>query len=255
MRLLSSFIAIALFSLSAAAQAQSANPLEGNARAVYAGGVLFRAQCATCHGADAKGISTIDAPDLTLMWSQRQLSVQDVFNTIREGIPGSIMPPHDFTDTETWMLVGYLQSVAAEGVSELPEGDAANGGRLFTRHCSECHRAAGEGGSLGPNLTSITSQRTLESLRTSVRQPSALIQRGYKPITVVTSDNETVQGVLKSEDAFSLQLMDQNQRLRAFMKSNLRRMERSEISLMPAFPPSLIGEQDLLDIFNYLDEQ
>ena len=96
------FFALVNFALINASlvSAQTVNPLEGNARAAFAGAALFRAQCATCHGADAKGISSIDAPDLTLMWSQRQLSAQDVFDTIRNGIQGSIMPPHDFTDTE-----------------------------------------------------------------------------------------------------------------------------------------------------------
>lgn len=233
--------------------AQTVNPLEGNARAAFAGAALFRAQCATCHGADAKGISSIDAPDLTLMWSQRQLSAQDVFDTIRNGIQGSIMPPHDFTDTEIWMLVSHLQNVAVEGVIGLPQGDVANGRQLFTRHCAECHRVKGEGGSLGPDLSSITARRSLESLLTSVRQPSVLIAMGYKPLSLVTTEGESVQGVLKSEDAFSLQMMDSNQRLRGFVKRSLRSIERPQQSLMPAFNESKLGQQDVIDILNYLD--
>ena len=48
---------------------QELNPLEGDPRAARAGGSIFRAQCATCHGADAKGIDSIDAPDLTLVYA------------------------------------------------------------------------------------------------------------------------------------------------------------------------------------------
>lgn len=233
--------------------AQAVNPLEGDPRAAFAGGALFRAQCATCHGADAKGISSIDAPDLTLMWSQRQLSAQDVFDTIRNGVAGSIMPPHDFTDTEIWMLVSHLQSVAVAGVIGLPDGDVANGQRLFARHCAECHRVRGEGGSLGPDLSTITARRSLESLLVSVRDPSALIATAYKPLTVVTGSGETVQGVLKSEDAFSLQMMDSEQRLRGFMKQQLRSLDRPLQSLMPVFSESLLGQQELIDILNFLD--
>lgn len=235
--------------------AQAVNPLEGNGRAAYAGGALFRAQCATCHGADAKGISSIDAPDLTLMWSQRQLSVEDVFNTIREGIPGSIMPPHDFTDTEVWMLVSYLQTVAVEGVIGLPAGNAANGAVVFNDNCAECHRANGAGGSLGPDLSSITNLRSLESLTTSVRNPSSLIGFRYKPVSLTTNDGEFVNGVMKSEDAFSLQIMDSNQRLRAFMKSDLRSVERLQESLMPAFSEQQLSTQELVDVLNYLDQR
>ncbi|MEE3087846.1 MAG: c-type cytochrome, partial [Pseudomonadota bacterium] len=100
------FVLLAMTALVFAAtplmNAQSANPLEGDARAIRGGAGLFRAQCATCHGADAKGISSIDAPDLTQIWSQRSLSAAVVFEIIRHGIPGSIMPPHSLTDTENW---------------------------------------------------------------------------------------------------------------------------------------------------------
>lgn len=239
---------------SATVAAQSVNPLEGNGRATLAGGALFRAQCATCHGADAKGLSSIDAPDLTQMWAQRQLSVQDVFDTIREGIPGSIMPPHDFTDTEIWMLVSHLQDVAESGVIGLPAGNVNNGGSLFAEHCAECHRAGINGGSLGPVLTTITGRRSLESLQASIRTPDALVGRGFQTLSLVTAEGETVMGVLKSEDAFSLQIMDSNQRLRAFMKDDLQSLQRESESLMPAFSASLLSQQDVIDILNFLDQ-
>lgn len=253
MRLLSSYVGILLICLSGGVSGQSANPLEGNGRAIFAGGALFRAQCATCHGADAKGISSIDAPDLTMIWSERELAAQDVYNVIRDGVPGSIMPPHGLTDTELWMLVAFLQNVAVEGVIGLPEGDVNNGDRLFAQNCSECHRVAGEGGSLGPNLSGITRRRSMESLTTSIREPSVLIGRGYKPLTVVTGDNETIEGVLKSEDAFSLQMLDRSQRLRAFMKADLGSIERNASSLMPVFGSNMLSDQELIDVLNYLD--
>ena len=142
------------------AYAQTLNPLEADPRAARAGGSIFRAQCATCHGADAKGISTIDAPDLTMMWSQRQLSEEGVFQIIRDGISGSIMPPHSFPDTEIWMLVSFLQSVAEVGISNEVAGDSSRGAQLFARHCSDCHRSNGNGGSLGPDLSNITARRS-----------------------------------------------------------------------------------------------
>ncbi|MCG8416107.1 MAG: c-type cytochrome [Pseudomonadales bacterium] len=253
MRSLSSFIVLVLLFCANSALGQNANPLEGNGRAIYAGAALFRAQCATCHGADAKGISSIDAPDLTLMWAERQRSAQEVYAIIRDGVPGSIMPPHGLTDTELWMLVAYLQDAAVSGVIGLPEGDVNHGEQLFTQHCAECHRAKGVGGALGPNLSVITKRRSLEALTTSVREPSALIGRGYKPLTLVTGSDEELQGVLKSEDAFSLQLLDRNQRLRAFMKSDLRSLQRDDESLMPAFSSAQLSDDELIDILNYLD--
>ena len=232
--------------------AQSANPLEGDARAIRGGAGLFRAQCATCHGADAKGISSIDAPDLTQIWSQRSLSAAAVFEIIRHGIPGSIMPPHSLTDTENWMLVAYLQSVAEVGVIGLPAGDLAAGRRAFIENCSSCHRAHGVGEGLGPNLSVMTSQRSLESLVASVRDPDALVGRGYKLVRLRASEDEEITGLIKSEDAFSMQLQDDKGRLRSVNKSELQMVERLSGSLMPEFARSQLSDQRLFDIFNFL---
>jgi len=245
-------LAILVFAGTSLSYAQSVNPLEGDVRAIRGGAGLFRAQCATCHGADAKGISSIEAPDLTQIWSRRSLSAAVVFEIIRLGIPGSIMPPHSLTDTENWMLVAYLQSVAEAGVIGLPAGDPATGRQAFVENCSTCHRAHGLGESLGPNLSNVTSQRSLESLIASVRDPDALVGRGYKLVHLRASEGEEITGLIKSEDAFSMQLQDDTGRLRSVNKADLQTIERLPGSLMPAFALNQLGDQRLFDIFNFL---
>lgn len=238
--------------VSGTVHAQSVNPLETDPRAVRAGGALFRAQCATCHGADARGIATIEAPDLTLMWAQRDRGNSEVFDMIRNGIPGSIMPPHGFTDTEVWMLVSYLRSVAVGGTAEPIAGDVDRGAGLFNGNCSRCHRIDGVGGSLGPDLSDITNRRSKEALLSAIREPSANIGRRYKPVSLLTTDNERVRGTIKSEDAFSIQIMDSNQALRGFMKADLRGLIRDGQSLMPVFSTSNLSDADIDDLLSYL---
>lgn len=247
-------LAFTIFLITPTASAQQGNPLASDPRAARAGGVIFRAQCATCHGADAKGISSIDAPDLTLMWTQQGMSEGRVFKRIQEGVPGSIMPAHDFPDTEIWMLVSYLQSVAVAGSTKAFVGDAENGGRLFSAHCVECHRAGVSGGSLGPNLERITQRRSQDALRSSIREPSSSIGRGYKPI-ILSTQTGTVSGIIKGEDAFSLQILDSNQRLRGFSKSELLSSNRDIESLMPAFSAAQLNDEQLDDILSFLNQQ
>jgi putative heme-binding domain-containing protein len=244
-------VLVGLCWVSISAHAQEVNPLAGNVRAQYAGGVLFRAQCATCHGADATGIESIDAPDLTAMWRERAYSDRQVFDIIRDGIAGTIMPPHDFTETEVWMLVSFLRSVGESGVENLPVADSGLGATLFTNHCAECHRVTNTGGVLGPNLSDVLRRNSLADITASVRQPSALITSGYKAVRVNTNAGENIQGVLKNEDAFSFQIVDTNQQLRAFRKRDAALTEQRE-SLMPAFAESELSEQELLAILNYI---
>ena len=244
-------ISASLF-LSQLATGQELNPLDGDPRAARVGGSIFRAQCATCHGADAKGIDSIDAPDLTLLYTGSGTSDESVFNTIRDGVSGSIMPAHTFPDTEIWMLVSYLRSVALSGISTEVDGDPVPGELLFIQNCSTCHRRGDQGGALGPNLSRITQVRSLEALINSVRSPSATIARGYKPVLVTTEDNEQVQGVIQREDAFSIQIMDTDQYLRGFSKISLREINYEEQSWMPVFSESELTNQDLNNIISFL---
>ena len=242
--------------------AQQINPLESDPRAARAGGVLFRSQCATCHGGDAKGITGIEAPDLTLIWAAVGTTDERVFQTIRNGVPGSIMPAHGFTDPETWMLVSYLRSVAATGATEF-SGDAVRGSGLFLSNCARCQRVRGEGGSLGPDLSQITSRRSAAALVNSVREPSATIARRYHSVSLVfeglragaSGSRQRIQGTLKSEDAFSIQMMDTNQQLRAFMKADLLEFVRESDSLMPAFSRTDLSSAELEDILTFLQSQ
>ncbi|PCI82165.1 MAG: hypothetical protein COB20_00745 [SAR86 cluster bacterium] len=249
------FAAFAVFLIAPTATAQQTNPLASDPRAARAGGVIFRGQCATCHGADAKGISSIDAPDLTMMWTQPGMTENRVFTRIQAGVPGSIMPPHDFPDTEIWMLVSYLRSVAVTGSTGEFTGNSENGGRLFAAHCSECHRIGISGGSLGPNLGRITERRSQAALRSSVRAPSSSIGRGYKPIILSTSSASGVSGIIKGEDAFSIQILDSSQRLRGFAKSELLSSNRDIDSLMPEFPEGQLSDKQLDDILSFLHQQ
>lgn len=238
-----------------AAWSQQSNPFEADPRAPYAGGVIFRAQCATCHGADAKGIASIDAPDLTLIWSNRNLADAEVFATIRNGVPGSIMPAHSFPDPQVWMLVAYLKSIAVAGTDINLSGDADRGRELFNSNCARCHRVAGNGGSLGPDLTRITARRSRLALEESIRNPGAEIGTRYRPVVIISADGQRVQGTIKSEDAFSLQIMDLNQQLRGFTKASVRAIERQDQSLMPRFTSNELNDADIENILTYLQVQ
>ena len=90
---------------------------------------------------------------------------------------------------------------------------------LFAANCSSCHAVNGRGGRLGPDLSRIAQSRA--QLTESIRSPSASIASGYQSVTLVLRDGQRVQGTLKGEDAFSVQIMDTNQQLRAYLKSSL----------------------------------
>jgi putative heme-binding domain-containing protein len=224
-------------------------PLTGqqNAGAIASGTMLFRARCAECHGADGKGVA---GHDLTRLWT---LGATDerVFQTIRNGVPNTIMPSSTAPDGELRALIAYLRSLSGPAVAEPLRGNGENGERVFGTNCSSCHAINGRGGRLGPDLSRLAQSRA--QLAEAIRSPSSSIPAGYQSVTLVTREGERVQGTLKGEDAFSVQVMDTTQRLRAYMKSSLKSLVRDPGSLMPQYDANRVSESDLDDLIRYLN--
>ena len=239
------FLLVCLFAIGADAQ-DGPNPGQQNAGAIASGGTLYRARCAECHGADAKGVA---GHDLTRLWTSGATD-ERVFQTIRNGMPNTIMPSSTAPDGELRALIAYLRSLNGPAAPEPLRGNAENGERVFAANCSSCHAINGLGGRLGPDLSRIAQSRA--QLTEAIRSPASAIASGYQTVTVVTRDGERVTGTLKGEDAFSVQLMDTTQRLRAYMKPGLKSFVREPRSLMPEYGVNRVSESDLDDLIRYL---
>jgi cytochrome c553 len=84
------------------------------------GAALYTERCATCHGADAKGQN---GPNLTTLWASGA-SDDRVLQTIRRGVPGSVMPPSDAPDEEIRAIVAHLKSLAAPAPADNARANA-----------------------------------------------------------------------------------------------------------------------------------
>jgi cytochrome c oxidase cbb3-type subunit 3 len=261
-------VLVAIFAHSASAQ-EIRNPLSADPKAAKAGEFEFRINCAFCHGLGARGGGR--GPDLTRAHKRHGDSDADLFQNISQGIPGTVMPANGtngqgvgMTDDEIWQIIAYLRSVQVQSPAK-PIGNAAHGKELFygDANCSSCHMIAGKGGRVGPDLTTVGTARTVESLVESVRNPSKRLAWGltestkefaqeYETVTVVTTDGQRIKGVTLNEDDFSLQMMDTSERIHLFEKDKLRSIQKSRDSLMPVYNPSILSDQDLNDIVGYL---
>jgi putative heme-binding domain-containing protein len=228
------------------APAEERNPFESNEDAIRIGASLFAGRCADCHGPDAKGRL---GPDLTRRWVRGE-SDESAFRIIRNGVPGSSMPPSAAPDTELWAIVAHLRSVSVMPPLET-SGDAARGRARFEEECSGCHQVRGQGGALGPDLSGIGAARSREALTTALRDPSAAVALGFRAAKF-RAGGELVEGAVKGEDAFSLQVMTVDGELRAFPKRDLDDLTRSTSSLMPVFDDSKLSDAALEDLLAYL---
>jgi cytochrome c oxidase cbb3-type subunit III len=227
--------------------AQTKNPRDGDPAAIQAGAALFRERCADCHGADAKGVR---GPDLTRLWTTGT-SDERVFQSVRSGVPGSIMPSSPAPDDELWAIVAYLRNISTAKPEE-SSGNVANGERIFAASCASCHRVNSRGGRLGPDLSRIAASQSNQALTRAIRDASASFTTGYEPVTLVTRDGQKIRGTRKGEDAFSIQIMDTRERLQGYLKASLREVIHEKESLMPDFGPERLSDPELSDLLAFL---
>ena len=197
--------------------AEERNPPASDPKAAKAGEFEFRINCAFCHGLGAHGGGR--GPDLTQAHKRYARTDAEMFQTISNGIPGTVMPANGtngqgvgMTDDEIWQIIAYLRSIQVQAPAK-PMGNAIHGRELFygDANCSSCHMVEGKGGRLGPDLTTVGTARTVDSLVESVRAPSKRLAWGltestkefaqeYETVTVVTNDGQEIKGVTLNED-------------------------------------------------------
>lgn len=260
-----SLLAATVCFMVAGGQAQEkGNPLAGDPAAIKEGASLFRADCSPCHGLNARGGGR--GPDLTSGLWVHGASDAAIFQTISQGVPGTEMPANTFEDGETWALVAYLRSVDS-GMHAPALGNRAKGEQIFFGKggCVQCHMVRGRGGRLGPELTRVGAARSVAYLTESIREPDRELSLGmtdpnnhyvipmeYETVTVKTRDGRRIIGVAKNEDAFSIQLLGQDEELHLFLKKDLSEVGHERRSLMPAYTEEMLSKEELQDLLCYL---
>lgn len=242
---------------------ETKNPLAGDPKAIQEGASQFRIDCALCHGLNARGGSR--GPDLTRKVWTHGGSDAEIFHTITVGIPGTLMPANDLSDTEIWEIIAYLRSMAPQKSGETG-GDRKVGEKIFfgDGNCSLCHMVDGKGGRLGPDLSGVGSRRSPEFLATKLREPNknlapTLMDPGKEwpydaeAVTVVMQDGQKIRGVIRNEDTFSIQLMDTEENIHMYLKKELREVIHEQKTLMPAYGEDILDKKQLWNLVAYLD--
>jgi cytochrome c oxidase cbb3-type subunit III len=234
----------------AAALTQSKNPLAGRPEAIEAGKRRFREACAVCHGGDGEGGR---GPNLAESESLKRMADDQLFNTIRRGIPGTNMPAFTMPDTELWEIVSFVRALSTPAFLTPVPGDAEQGRKLFfgTARCDACHMIRGQGGFLGPDLTNIAALRTAAQLRQSMLQPNTRRLTEFTGVTVVLEDGRRIEGVAKNNTNYSIQVLDAGGKLHLIDKTAAREISFRKDSLMSG----KYASTDLENLLAFLSKQ
>lgn len=140
-------------------------------------------------------------------------------------------------------------------VTAAAQADLARGQELFFGHraaCSACHRVAGKGDQVGPDLSKIGDIRTVRDLAESVVLPSQSIARGYESYQVSLHSGLSQLGVIRRESPDMIWLRTADRAEVAISRSQIEEMAASPVSIMPQGLDQVLGVSDLAAIVAYL---
>ena len=214
------------------------------------GARLYDANCTRCHAETGDAIAGVD-----LRGGQYERAGTDgeLMQLVTTGVPGTAMPPNDFTPAELTGIVAFLRNMRDVDVSEVALGDDARGGRLFRGQgaCTTCHRVNGEGSRTAPDLSDIGAIRTAARLQRTLLDPTGAMLAANRSVRAVANDGTVITGRRLNEDTYTVQLIDQDERLRSLEKTDLREYAVLATSPMPPASDAL-DDQALADVLAYL---
>jgi putative heme-binding domain-containing protein len=243
------FTVFALHGASAFAQGQDRAPEYFQSDIQY-GEQIFANQCVACHGNSG---DLIPGVNFRAGQFKRVVSDNDLRATITNGVPGTAMQPFAFGASELTGIVSYLRNMSSFDLRGSMVGNAARGQALFAGagNCASCHAVNGKGPRVAPDLGDIGTLRTAELLHRTLLDPAGSMLPVNRPVRAVTKDGKVINGRRLNEDTYTVQLIDEQERLVSLTKADLREFSILKTTAMPSYKDKL-SAQELADLEAYL---
>jgi cytochrome c oxidase cbb3-type subunit 3 len=214
----------------------------------------FEATCAGCHGLDGRGGER--GPNIATRQEVVRKSDTELRKILRNGIPASGMPSFaSLGNAKLAAMLIYLRSLQGKGPIAAVPGNSTAGEALFfgAAHCSDCHMVQGKGGFIAPDLSVYAAASSVDEIKTAIvspggRDPSRV--RGV--VTITLHDGKRLEGIIRNEDNFSVQVQSLDGSFHLAQKSEVGEITRSQASLMPANYGKTLSPSQLDDLVSYL---
>jgi putative heme-binding domain-containing protein len=214
------------------------------------GAQIFATQCTACHGTSGDQI-----PGVNFRAGQfkRVVTDNDLRATITTGVPGTAMQPFAFGASELTGIVSYLRNMGSFDAKGLLVGNTGRGRELFTGagNCASCHAVNGKGPRVAPDLGDVGALRTAELLHRTLIDPAGSMLPANRPVRAVTKDGKVINGRRLNEDTYTVQLIDEQERLVSLTKADLREFVVLKTTSMPSYKDKF-SAQELADLEAYL---
>lgn len=146
------------------------------------------------------------------------------------------------------------QDALAEVGKALSKRNHAAGRNLFhATSCAKCHRLAGEGGAIGPDLSTAGKKFSMSDMMDAIILPSKAISDQYGSHQVLTSSGSVLIGrVVEIDNKVHVYTADVNAKPVVLDKSDIEEMSPSTVSQMPEGLIDTLCGEELKDLIAYI---
>lgn len=130
-------------------------------------------------------------------------------------------------------------------------GDAVKGKLVYEQRCISCHRLAGEGSPVGPDLTTVRAGGK-EKMLINILDPNREVAPNYLAYVVETKGGDSLTGIIVNETGGSLTVRQPFGKETVVLRSEVKRIEGQKLSLMPEGLEAGWTPQDLADLLEFV---
>ncbi|HEU0009698.1 MAG TPA: hypothetical protein VFT34_07780, partial [Verrucomicrobiae bacterium] len=117
--------------------------------------------------------------------------------------------------------------------------------------CAKCHTMRGEGGHVGPDLSNLI-HRDYASVARDIAQPNAALNPDHLASIVELTDGDALTGLLVSETASELTVVDANAAPRRVPRAQVSSIRPAALSLMPEGLWEALTKEEQRDLMTFL---
>ena len=215
-----------------------------------AGARVYFSQCAGCHGTDGDRVSGID---LRRQQFRRASSDDDLARAITNGVPGTGMPPTTLQAAELRAVIAYIRAAFDANARPVRVGTVSAGKTIVEGkgECLTCHRVNARGSRVAPDLSDIGSARAPDSIYRSLTDPTSGMMPINRPVKITMKDGRTINGRRLNEDTYTVQIIDEKERLHSLAKGDMKAFVVETKSPMPPYAGKLTAGE-IADVLAYL---
>ncbi len=123
----------------------------------------------------------------------------------------------------------------------------------FATSCAKCHRISGEGGSIGPDLSTAGKKFSKADMLDAIIEPSKAISDQYGSQQVLTADGKTLVGrAVEIGNELFVYTVDAEAKPIVLKKDDIEQVTPSKISQMPTGLIDALNEDELRNLLAYI---